>query len=131
MIVCAGVSDGNNAKYVLNAGFYYYVLKIVNMKVLHLTLKKKWFDMILSGEKKEEYREIKPYWIKRLCDHSTGTWNQFENITFRNGYSATAPTITIECKGVRVGKPIPEWSDNWLGTVFIIKLGQVLQSAGN
>lgn len=36
------------------------------MKVLHLTLKKKWFDMILSGEKKEEYREIKPYWIKRL-----------------------------------------------------------------
>lgn len=36
------------------------------MKTLHLTLKKKWFDMILSGEKKEEYREIKYYWIKRL-----------------------------------------------------------------
>jgi len=28
---------------------------------LHLTLKKNWFDLILSGEKKEEYREIKPY----------------------------------------------------------------------
>lgn len=34
--------------------------------VLYLTLKKKWFDMILSGEKKEEYREIKKYWFKRL-----------------------------------------------------------------
>ncbi|HET8736229.1 MAG TPA: ASCH domain-containing protein, partial [Pricia sp.] len=36
------------------------------MKTLHLNLKKKWFDMILSGEKKEEYREIKEYWIGRL-----------------------------------------------------------------
>ena len=34
------------------------------MKYLQLTLKKKWFDLILSGEKKEEYREIKPYWEK-------------------------------------------------------------------
>lgn len=36
--------------------------------VLRLTLKKKWYDMILSGEKKEEYREIKPYWLIRLVD---------------------------------------------------------------
>ncbi len=36
------------------------------MKILHLTLTKKWFDMILSGEKTEEYREIKDYWIRRL-----------------------------------------------------------------
>ena len=27
--------------------------------MLTLSIKKKWFDMILSGEKKEEYREIK------------------------------------------------------------------------
>lgn len=37
-------------------------------KILHLTLKKKWFDMILSGEKKEEYRDLKPYWAKRLIN---------------------------------------------------------------
>jgi len=35
-------------------------------KILRLTLTKRWFDMILYGEKKEEYREIKPYWIRRL-----------------------------------------------------------------
>lgn len=35
-------------------------------RILYLTLKKRWFDMILYGEKKEEYREIKPYWINRL-----------------------------------------------------------------
>lgn len=38
-----------------------------NPKILHLNLKKKWFDMILSGRKQHEYREIKPYWIKRIC----------------------------------------------------------------
>ncbi len=36
------------------------------MKVLDLPLKGKWYDMIASGEKREEYREIKPYWIKRI-----------------------------------------------------------------
>lgn len=41
------------------------------MKTLHLNLKKKWFDMILSGEKTEEYREIKDFWIQRLFECAT------------------------------------------------------------
>ena len=43
---------------------------------LHLPLKEKWYRMIESGEKKEEYREITPYWIKRLIN---------ERITDREG----------------------------------------------
>ena len=35
-------------------------------KVLILPIRKKWLDMILSGEKGEEYREIKPYWTVRI-----------------------------------------------------------------
>lgn len=35
-------------------------------KVLTLSVKKEWFDKIVSNEKKEEYREIKPYWVARL-----------------------------------------------------------------
>lgn len=38
------------------------------MNVLHLPIKRKWFDMIHTGEKLEEYREIKPYWARRLLD---------------------------------------------------------------
>ena len=37
------------------------------MKILNLPLKAKWYKMIESGIKTEEYREIKPYWIKRFC----------------------------------------------------------------
>lgn len=42
-----------------------------NDKILHLVLKRKWYDMINSGIKTEEYREIKPYWEKRLLDYKS------------------------------------------------------------
>lgn len=35
-------------------------------KVLTLSVKKEWFDKIVSNEKKEEYREVKPYWVARF-----------------------------------------------------------------
>ena len=34
--------------------------------MLVLPIKKKWFDMIVSGEKKEEYREFKEYYHIRF-----------------------------------------------------------------
>lgn len=35
-------------------------------EVLTLHLAEPWYSMIVSAEKMEEYREIKPHWIKRL-----------------------------------------------------------------
>lgn len=40
----------------------------IDMKILNLTLKAKWYDMIEAGIKKEEYREIKDFWKIRLMD---------------------------------------------------------------
>ena len=107
--------------------------------------------MIATGEKKEEYREIKPYWEKRflqcnadlyterskhqckkqqcvrcITESNGGEFKQFDTITFRNGYTANAHTMVVECLGIEIGKAKPEWSDNWQGEVFIIKLGKVL-----
>lgn len=42
-----------------------------NQRILHLVLKRKWWDMIESGEKPDEYRDFTDYWIKRLCDNPT------------------------------------------------------------
>lgn len=39
---------------------------MANKKTLHLNLKKKWFDMIKSGEKLEEYRDTSVYWCSRF-----------------------------------------------------------------
>ena len=107
--------------------------------VLHLTLKKYWFDMIKSGVKKEEYREIKDYWIKRFKDMSLTPpfkpFKQFSVIEFKNGYAKDAPTMRVEFKGIRIGKPKIEWcidaiefdQDNGsYEDCFIIELGSVL-----
>ena len=40
----------------------------IEKKILHLILLRKWFIEILEGRKVEEYRDIKPYWTKRLFD---------------------------------------------------------------
>ena len=40
----------------------------LKQKTMYLPLKKKWFDMIASGEKKEEYREIKAKYIEQFCE---------------------------------------------------------------
>ena len=44
------------------------------MIILELVLKGKWYDMIERGAKLEEYREIKPYWDKRLFSRSNNKW---------------------------------------------------------
>ncbi len=72
-------------------------------KTLHLTLMKEWFDQILAGTKKIEYREIKPYWTKRLFDDG-GNAKKFDIIEFRNGYSKDCRKMRVEFKGLRVGK---------------------------
>jgi len=73
------------------------------MKILHLTLHKKWFDEILAGTKKIEYREIKPYWTKRLFDDD-GSPKKFDMIFFRNGYSKDCRKMQVQCLGIRKGK---------------------------
>lgn len=34
--------------------------------MLTFNLKKQWYEKIASGEKRIEYREVKPYWTKRI-----------------------------------------------------------------
>lgn len=106
-------------------------------KVLHLTLKKKWFDMIASGEKKEEYREIKNYWMSRiLTPRGRGArvdqfhWvagfyaAKFNVVQFRNGYGPHVPQMTFKVTGVRVDEGKPEWGAEPGKKYYVIKLGE-------
>lgn len=112
--------------------------KIEEGKILHLTLKKKWFDMILRGEKKEEYREIKMYWATRLTGGFPSTYGidtvhpdfkDFDTIEFKNGYSKDAPVMKVECKGMRIGFANAEWCDKGdFYNCYIIELGKVLSN---
>lgn len=89
-------------------------------KFLHLTLKKKWFDLIKSGEKKFEYRDVKPHWISRL-KNKDGSYKDFDYILFRNGYSRNSPKMWVEFKGISLSESLFKGNP-----FFIIKLGKVL-----
>ena len=108
-----------------------------NNKTLILPLKKKWYDMIESGEKTEEYREIKKYWCKRLsycemyeCCNSPCWYGSmlhlmnpqgYTHVRFRYGY--TKRTMLFELKSITKGKGKEEWgAPN--KDVFILKLGE-------
>ena len=49
-------------------------------KILTLTVSKQWFDMILAGEKIEEYRAIKSYWINRLIQAKYGESDEYRKV---------------------------------------------------
>ena len=90
-------------------------------KVLHLTLKKKWFDMIASGEKREEYREIKTHWNRILN-------KEYDVVKFRNGYAKDSPVIIVELKRIFKGYGFTEWGAPEKQKVYILELGKQLKS---
>ena len=97
--------------------------------------------MILSGEKKEEYREIKPYWVRRLV----GNWHQYRpdsafyqgeyimpfgvtHICFKNGYAKDSRQILVQWKGLEVKPPNPKWCpEGTQGLCFALILGDVVE----
>ena len=91
--------------------------------MLTLPIKKKWFDMILNEEKKEEYREIKPYYDTRFLNLWGFPKSEFENvkdllrvketentrmIALRNGYSRDSCYVNV-CCSLRIGYGKTEW----------------------
>ena len=97
------------------------------MKILHLTLKKKWFDLIASGEKVLEYRELKPYWAKRLLDGDVG--KHFDIVRFKNGYGDVR-AMDVEFRGICFTGPqwtTPKNGEVLTGPTIVIRLGEILE----
>mgnify|MGYP006381580025 CR=1 FL=1 len=123
------------------------------MRQLCLSLKKEWYGLIQIGRKTEEYREIKPYWVKRLFVHADGRRltnseafifaqdiyalfravgrGAIEHILYTHvkfSYGYTKRTMTFEVKDIRVGRGRVEWGAP-LVDVIIIKLGKKIESS--
>lgn len=86
--------------------------------------------MILLGEKKEEYRAIKPYWDKRFFKKEwTESTFYFDKIIFTNGYGNHRPKIIIKCNGISHGPGKYEWGGSEKN--YILKLGEILETRNN
>lgn len=116
-------------------------------KVLTVHLAEPWYSMIASGEKTEEYREIKPYWVRRILNMSraqvgTDTMSlalqynvirdrkdilkmcgkALTHVLFVKGYpKGNKPSIEKEIESISIGKPKKVLCpDKWLDTEFFI-----------
>lgn len=126
------------------------------MKILDLSLTYKWFDMIACGYKKQEYREIKPFYLRRLCYYCfkenlcqnnimcecltaklcsdnvlfSNCWNvcfkDYDIVRFHRGQGGKL-TMLCECKQIRIGFGKIEWGAPEDKEVFIIELGKILK----
>ncbi len=78
--------------------------------MLTLPIKKKWFDMILSGEKKEEYRNFTKYYGRRFFNMwgYAAYWGEPHQIIFRNGYRKGSSSFVATCT-LAIGFGKEEW----------------------
>ena len=103
--------------------------------ILSLVLKGKWYDMIASGEKREEYRAATPYWSKRLWNWNLAfTDGTIPVVEFRLGYAMKAPRMAYWTLGLPCASGVlpfafvenrclhPEWGEPTTAH-FFIRLG--------
>lgn len=88
------------------------------MKTVVMPIHKKWFDMILYEDKKEEYRKIGDYWRKRLLV------DKVDRIKFVNGYGKNKPFLVVELKDIRIGTGKEEWGAVPGEDYYILELGE-------
>ena len=124
------------------------------LPTLHLPIKGKWFDLIKSGEKKEEYRDISTFYRERLCPDSghcmndfgsppipvsvgspddndivfaVFSWRPFKVLHLTHGYGHDKPQLWAHIEEITIGKGNPEWGAP-AEDVFILKLGEVFHT---
>lgn len=92
--------------------------------MLTFPIKKKWFDMIKSGEKHEEYRDITDYYDSRLMKFRSDRIA----VCFRNGYRADSPEIYCEVVPVRGYTGRQDWGAEPYKEYWVLVIMKVLES---
>lgn len=101
-----------------------HMKNIQEQKTLRLHLKERWYRMIESGEKTEEYREITDYWTSRLLDKGC---LHFDVVEFSLGYPKRDDEtrhMAFRVAGIYLGEGNPRWGAPEGKSVFIIKIGE-------
>lgn len=93
--------------------------------MLTLPTKAKWFNMIRSGEKLEEYREDTPYYAARFARY----FGIPVKVRFRNGYRENSPAFdAIVCPVRRKGAK-PEWGGDPDKVYWVLEILEVTEAA--
>lgn len=103
-------------------------------KVLYLNISKEPFEVMVRGEKPEEYRKPS-YWIKSRLYNKDGTLKNYDLIKFINGYGNNRPYFICNYEGFEIQtKSYSHYYTNGLVVKvekgdFMIKLGNIIESS--
>jgi hypothetical protein len=98
-------------------------LKRSECAILPLVLKGKWYDMIASVKKKEEYRDFKPYWVYRLMRFCDKRGDKACIVSFSKGYKKADMFFEIRTIFRDDESNHPEWGEPETPH-YVIKLGE-------
>lgn len=103
-------------------------LKRSECAVLPLVLKGKWYDMIASGKKKEEYRDAKPFWDDRIANANSKAHDECHKpkpiiVAFSRGYKKQDVFYIVNSILYADGSNHPEWGEPETPH-YVIKLGE-------
>jgi len=73
----------------------------MKQRILHLTLKRAPFEVMITGEKDLEYRTSSD-WTKSRLFNKDGTERKYDAVKFTNGYGKDKPQFVAEFKGVQM-----------------------------
>lgn len=126
-------------------------------KELRLSLKRKWFEMTKAGIKKEDYREITPYWCAVFLQYegkkisqkqfkALFEQNKYQHVigfikceynlkpftinTMTLGYPKSGDkerTLKLEHLGIEIREGNPEWGAEPGKLYFVIKHGKIIE----
>ncbi len=132
----------------ISAAIQQFLKEHPEARVLDLSLTYHWYDEIEAGRKKEEYRELKQFYFKRLyldwhlnleqgcykgCDEFAFNPKEcvlckkfvafpYDYVIFHRGrFSPT--TMLVQCDGIRIGYGREDWGAERGKPYFVIQLG--------
>jgi len=80
---------------------------------LHLMLHGKWFDSVNHGDKRIEYRQIKPRWTKQIWEKR----DTLKTLVLHRGY--TKNIIVAQIATIDIGScPYPGWDGDYYRVHF-------------
>ena len=81
--------------------------------ILRLPVNEYWYNLIKDGELTHDYREVKPYWEKRL------EGNTYDVVEFYHRFKKDIPPMRFKFEWIKKGRLV-----NYNMDAYIIKFGE-------
>jgi hypothetical protein len=91
---------------------------MIKRKYLFLVLAEPYYSLVESGKKREEYRDITPYYNSRFIN------KEYEYVVFINGYHTKAKRMCWSIKSIDYGLGKTRYQGDPYTPFWVIKLGE-------